>query len=126
MIVRRADLDTRVPSLHITLVKRSVMLLLAVAVVHAQAAGALSREQRLARYIAGCEIVADAAAVTPATRAAAMRSLTRLTGITPDRAVREIESYRNRPEAWERVLEQVRQALLEQDTVSQTKQQDKP
>ncbi len=91
---------------------------LVLAALLCSAAQAASREQRLATFIAGCEVLSDAALATPERKAAALDWLVRQTGITPQRARSMIDEYRDRPEDWRRILELVRATLLPPPPVS--------
>jgi len=71
-----------------------------------------SREARLAEFIAGTEVLRDAALVGPERRAAALAWLTERTGITVERARSMIVEYRNRPEDLRRLLEAVRAVMV--------------
>jgi hypothetical protein len=83
------------------------MCVVAFAASHSHAA---SRQQE-AQFLAGCEVLAGAVSAAPAVRAAAFRWLMRQTGITAAGAVSMVESYRDRPDEWRRMLDTVRGCL---------------
>ncbi|MBD3239118.1 MAG: hypothetical protein GF331_00925 [Chitinivibrionales bacterium] len=75
---------------------------------------ALSGEERLARFLAGCKVLNTAVTASPEHKAAAMQWLVEHTGLTPAKAAAMIGSYRNRPDDWTRVVERM-QTLLGKD-----------
>jgi len=71
---------------------------------------AASRRQE-AQFLAGCEVLAVASGATPAVRGGAFRWFVRHKGETAADALKMVESYRNRPEEWRRMLENARGCL---------------
>lgn len=95
---------------------RRFRLLLSVCLLCASSALAGGTEQRLAQFLAGCELLNTAIAVDGARRAAAMRWLIAHTQMTPEKAIRLVRSYHDRPEDWSRVLVLMKEALEESTT----------
>jgi hypothetical protein len=84
----------------------------AVVLVAACLAGAASREERLATFLAGCEVIHHSALASPDRKAAALQWLIGHTGITPASARSMLDEYRGKPQELRRLLEAVRTAML--------------
>lgn len=86
----------------------SLMLLM---LLTAASSSAMGREERLARFLAGSELVRAAVTAPEEHKAAAMRWLVEHTGLTPAKASAMIDSYRSRPKDWARVVERMKTLL---------------
>lgn len=69
------------------------------------------RVGRLAVFLAGFELLAEQADMSDSLRYVELVQLERLSGVSLATALNMIERYRDRPEAWQRVLERVEQRL---------------
>lgn len=67
----------------------------------------LSRKDRFVQYLSGVHLLRSAVGWTEEEKAAFYRQLVRLTGLGSEEARAFMSAYRNRPEAWEKIIDGV-------------------
>jgi hypothetical protein len=70
-----------------------------------------ARDKSFVAYLAGIELIDNAHALDNAAKAKQYRRLCSLTGLDGASAIKMIETYKSRPEAWQKIQESIIQIL---------------
>ncbi len=74
--------------------------------------GLSQEEKRLAKYIAGIELLEAERTITPDEKSAWYEKLSELTGLTAEQANNLVDRFKNNPEKWAKVLELASQEVI--------------